>query len=134
MPMSLRAVTAIFATAVLIVAGGCAGTNVSTVRYANVPDFPPTEPDRVQILRSEPARPHQQLAELTVDAPANTAPAAHQVEERLRTAAARLGADAVVLVVDPLQPPGAVASRTWWGAPANPVTGRGVIGVAIRYR
>ena len=130
--MNLRTVTAILATAVLIVAGGCA-SSVSTIRYANVPDFPPTAPASVQILRSEPARPHQQLGEITVAAPGNTESAAREVEEKLRTAAAGIGANAVVLVVDPLQPRN-VASRTWWGASAGAGTGRDVIGVAVRYR
>jgi hypothetical protein len=131
--MDLRALAGTLAAATLLIAAGCAGMSVSTIRYANVPDFPPRAPASVQILRSEPAQPHQQLAEITVTAPANTAPAAQEVEEKLRTAAASLGANAVVLVVDPLQP-GNVASRTWWGAPAGAGTGRDVIGVAIRYR
>ena len=101
--MNIRIVTAILAAAVLIVAGGCASSSVSTIRYAKVPDFPPTTPASVQILRNESARPHQQLAEITVAAPSNTAGAASEVEEKLRTAAAGIGANAVVLVVDPLQ-------------------------------
>ncbi|HTO48936.1 MAG TPA: hypothetical protein VML91_14955 [Burkholderiales bacterium] len=130
--INLRTVTGILATAVLIVAGGCA-SSVSTIRYANVPDYPPMSPANVQILRSEPARPHQQLGEITVAGPGNTESAAREVEEKLRTAAAGIGANAVVVVVDPLQP-GNVASRKWWGAPAGAGTGRDVIGVAIRYR
>jgi len=127
-----RPLGGVLATAALIVAGGCA-SSVSTIRYANAPDYPPNAPANVQILRSEPARPHQQLGEITVAAPGNTESAAREVEEKLRTAGASLGASAVVLVVDPLQP-GNVASRTWWGAPAGARTGRDVIGVAIRYR
>ncbi len=130
--MNPRTLTGILATAVLIIAG-CASSSVSTIRYADLPDFPPTTPASVQILRSEPARPHQQLAEITVREPARTASAAQEVEEKLRAAAAPLGANAVVLVVDPLQPAN-VASRRWWGAPAAPPSGRDVIGVAIRYR
>jgi hypothetical protein len=130
---TLRLVTGVLATTVLIAAAGCAGPGVATIRYANVPDFPPTDPARVQILRTEPARAHQRLGEITADLTGSSAPAAHAVEESLRVAAAKLGANAVVLVVDPLQP-GAVASRAWWGTPGGTVTGRDVIGVAIRYR
>ena len=130
--MAFRIHTGILVTAALIVVVGCA-SSVSTIRYANVPDYPPNAPANVQILRSEPARPHQQLGEITVAAPGNTESAAREVEEKLRTAAARLGASAVVLVVDPLQPD-KVASRTWWGGPAGARSGRDVIGVAIRYR
>jgi len=131
---NLRTVTRILATAALIAAAGCAGPSVSTIRYPNVPDFPQTDPARVQILRTEPARPHQRLGEITADLTGSSAPAAHEVEENLRVAAAKLGADAVVLVVNPLGPAGAVASRAWWGTAGGTVTGRDVIGVAIRYR
>lgn len=132
--MNLRTGTGLLATTVLIIAGGCAGMSVSTIRYPNVQDFPPTDPASVQILRREPARPHQRLGEITVDATGSTAAAVHEVDETLRMAAAKLGADAVVLVVNPLGPAGAVASRAWWGTPGGTVTGRDVIGVAIRYR
>jgi hypothetical protein len=132
--MDRRVLAGVLAAAALIATGGCASSNVSTIRYANVPDFPPTTPASVQILRSEPARPHQMLAELSMAAPTeSTAPAVQQVEEKLRAAAAALGADAVVLVVDPLQPT-AVASRTWWGSSARGTGGRDVIAVAIKYR
>lgn len=130
--MNLRS-AGILATAALIAAVGCATSGVSVVPYPNVPDFPATDPAKVQILRSEPTQPHQRLGEITVDVTGGTAPAAHQAQESLRAAAAKLGANAVVLVVDPLQP-GAVASRTWWGKPGGTVTGRDLIAVAIRYR
>ena len=129
--MAFRIHTGILATAALIVVVGCA-SSVSTIRYANVPDYPPNAPANVQILRSEPARPHQQLGEITVAAPGNRRQRARSGGETARGAAS-LGASAVVLVVDPLQPDN-VASRTWWGGPAGARTGRDVIGVAIRYR
>ena len=131
--MNLRTIKGCFAAAVALIAVGCAGMSVSTVRYANVPDYPPSDSAQVRILRSEPSRPHQMLAELMVAAPDSTGPAVQQMEERLRTAAASLGADAVVIVADPLQP-AAVASRTWWGRNARASTGQDVIAVAIKYR
>ena len=130
--MVLRILTGILATAALLAAGGCA-SNISTIPYANVPDFPPTAPASVAILRTEPARAHLQLAEITVAASDNSASAAREAEEKLRTAAAGLGANAVVLVVDLFQPAN-VASRSWWKPSAATTTGRDVIGVAIRYR
>jgi hypothetical protein len=131
--MNRRTLPGILAIAAAVVAAGCVGVGASTIRYANAPNYPPTDPTRVQILRSEPARPHQRLGEITVDGPAATAPAVQQVEEKLRTEAASLGADAVVLVVDPLQP-SAVASRSWWGGTPAAAAGRDVVAVAIKYR
>jgi hypothetical protein len=132
--MNLRTGTGMLATAALIAAAGCAGPSVSTIRYANVPDFPPTDSAKVQILPTEPVRPHQRLGEITVDVTGGSASAVHEAEENLRMAAGKIGADAVVLVVNPLDPTGGVASRAWWGTPGGTVTGRDLIAVAIRYR
>jgi hypothetical protein len=132
--MSVKTVKGVLATALLVAAAACAGLSASAIRYPNAPDFPPTDPAAVQILSTEPSRPHQRLAEITVAAAPNTAPSAQEVDAKLRAEAATLGANAVVLVVDPGQPPRVVASRTWWGTPLKAVTGRDVIGVAIRYR
>jgi hypothetical protein len=131
--MTLRAMRSILAAAVLAVAG-CASTNVSTIPYPNVGDFPPTEPARVQILRAEPARSHVKLGEITVDASSSPPPTAQEIDGMLRVAAAKLGADAAVVVVDTTQPGLPVASGTWWGRTPMSRAAREVIAVAVKYR
>ena len=131
--MNLRTVRRAFAIAALI-GGVChAQISVSTIPYPDVPVLKPTDAAKVQILRAEPARPHQKLGEITVNAAADPTATAQQVEERLRAAAGKLGADAAVIVVDPRQP-SAVGSRSWWGTPKSRMTAGDVIAVAIRYQ
>ena len=132
--MSTRSFVApILAAAALALAAGCAGTNVSTIPYPNVPDFPPTDPAQVQILRTEPSRPHVKLNEITVNVSSSPPPSAQEVDGSLRMAASRLGADAAVIVDDPTQAGAGVASRAWWGS--TPTAGtREVIAVAVKYR
>ncbi len=131
--MTLPTMRCVFAAAVLAIAG-CASTNVSTIPYPNVGDFPPTNPAQVQILRTEPARPHVKLGEITVDATSSPPPTAQEVDGMLRMAAARLGADAAVVVVDTTQPGLPVASGTWWGRTPMSRAAREVIAVAVKYR
>jgi len=57
-----------------------------------------------------------------------------EVDGMLRSAAAKLGADAVVVVVDTTQPGLPVASGTWWNRGFTPRAAREVVAVAIKYR
>ena len=52
----------------------------------------------------------------------------------LCAAAAKLGADAVVVVYDRVQPTAAYVSGPWWGRSIETISGRKVVGVAIRYK
>ena len=112
----------------------CATIDATVMQYAGAPRFPPTNPASVEILRTEPIRPHERLGEIEVDASAEPAPPIAKVEDKLRTEAASLGADAVVVVVDRLQPAGAFVSGPWFGRDVDVIKGRKVVGVAIKYR
>jgi hypothetical protein len=131
--MNIPAFNALVAAAAMMLAAGCASTGaVSTIPYPDVGSYPPTDAARVQILRAEPARPHVQLAEITVDVSSSPPPTAQEVDGLLRSAAAKLGADAAVVVADSLQPRAGVASSSWW---RGTTSGQGkVIAVAVRYR
>jgi hypothetical protein len=130
---TLRALHLALAVATLTIVG-CASTNVSTIPYPNVPEFPATDPAKMQILRAEPARPHVKLGEITVDVSSSPPPTPQEVDGMLRMAAAKLGADAAVIVSDTTQPALPVASGTWWGRTPMSRSAREVIAVAIRYR
>jgi hypothetical protein len=110
----------------------CATIDATVTQYAGAPRFPPTNPAAVEILRVEPVRPHERLGEIEVDASAEHAPPIAKVEDKMRAEAASIGADAVVVVVDRLQPVGAFVSGPWFGR--DVVKGRKVVGVAIKYR
>jgi hypothetical protein len=121
----------------LVVAGvlvSCATIDATTTQYVGAPHFPPSNPATVEILRSEPIRPHERLGEIVVDASTEPAPPIAEVEDKLRAEAAKLGADAVVVVLDRVQPVGAFVSGPWFGRDVDVIKGRKVVGVAIKYR
>lgn len=96
--------------------------------YPNAPVFGPTDPARVDLLRREPRRENVRLGEVWIR------PTWHMdrfyVEGVLREKAARMGADALVIVADRYFREGTVFS--YWRGP-RPVYERQIVGIAIRY-
>jgi hypothetical protein len=118
------------ALAAVLALAACA-SNVSTIQYPNVGAYAPSDPAKVQILRAAPTRPTVQLAEINVDAPTGTP--MPEIEGQIRAAAAKLGADAAVIVVNTVEPSAPVA-RGSWGSFTAPQTNKGVVAVAVKYR
>jgi len=112
----------------------CVSIDATTTQYVGAPRFPPTDSASVEILRTEPMRPHMRLGEIVIDASTEPAPPIAEVEDKLRAEAAKLGADAVVVVVDRVQPVGAFVSGPWWGRDVDVIEGRKDVGVAIKYQ
>lgn len=112
----------------------CASVDAVTTPYVGAPHFAPGDAAAVQIVRAEPKRPHDRLGEIVVDASVDPAPPIVEVESKLRSEAAKLGADAVVVVLDRVQPAGAYVTGPWWGRSVETVMGRKVVGIAIKYR
>ena len=110
---------------------GCSFVSTRLQPYLGGPTFPPTDPARVEILRAEPARNHIRLGE--VFAEPSGEPTVAQYEAALREGAAKMGAEAVVVVYDRLQVIGTMVSGPWWAPSASPIVGRVVVGLAIRY-
>jgi hypothetical protein len=121
----------------VVVAGAtaaCATVSATSMQYVGSPHLAPSDPAAVEILRAAPARPHQRLGEVAVTTSTAPSPAVSEVEDKLRTKAGALGADAVVVVYDALQPIGYYASGGWWlDRSVYSVTGRRLVGVAIKY-
>jgi len=69
-----------------------------------------------------------------VDATVDPAPPIADVEAKLRAEAATLGADAVVVVLDRVQPVGAYVTGPYLGRTVDTITGRKLVGIAIKYR
>ena len=110
---------------------GCSFVSTRLQPYVGGPRFPPTDPTRVEILRAEPTRAHVRLGEIFAEPSGQ--PTVAQYEQALREAAAKMGADAVVVVYDQMQVLGTVVSGPWWAPSASPIVGRVVVGLAIRY-
>ena len=109
----------------------CATVDTMSTPYIGAPHPPPTDPAQVAILRAPPTQPHDGLGEVVVDASTQPAAPIAQIEDKLRTEAAKMGADAIVVVVDRVQPVGVYVYGPWG---ADPVFGRRIVGVAIKYR
>jgi hypothetical protein len=119
---------------VCTVLASCATTSTTTRQYVGVAQYPPSNAAAVQVVRAEPSRPHDRLGEIVVDASLDPAPPPNEVEDKLKSKAAQLGADAVVVVLDRVQPTASYIAGPYWGRTIDSVQGRKVVGVAIKYR
>ena len=117
-----------------LVAGtvACSSVDVSSQRYMGTPVFAPTRPEAVEILRKAPPRPHEKLGEVIISPSGN--PPVPEMEAALRVEAAKMGADAAVLVYDKTKRVGRIVEGPWWDRRAFPVYGRKIVAVAIKYK
>jgi hypothetical protein len=120
------AVVALFAVT------GCKTVSISSTQYIGGPIYAPSDPAQIQILRSPPNRPNVRLGEVTAVPSSDSVPV-QKIEAKLRNAAARMGADAVVIVSDRTQVTGAIVTGSWYGRTIQQTTARVVVGVAIKY-
>ena len=125
--------TVTLAATALLVSTGCQTVSTSSIQYIGVPQFAPTDPTQVQILRSEPTRPHIRLGEVQAE-PSTESVDVTKIETALKQAAAKLGANAAVVVCDKTEVVGAQAYGGFLNRSFETVQGRVVIAVAIRYQ
>jgi len=116
----------------LVAVTGCNTVSISSRQYLGGPTYPPTDPAQVQILRTEPTRPNVQLGQVQAE-PSSDSVDNTKIEQALQKSAARMGANAVVIVADRTQYMGATVTGPLWARSVNQITGRVIIGVAIRY-
>jgi len=114
-----------------IFATGCNTVSVQSTQYVGVPSYPATDPLSVQIVRQPPTAPNVRLGEITVEPQGN--PTNQEIEAKMQQSAAKMGANAVVIVADRTMVTGATVMGPWWGRSVTPDMGRVIIGVAIRY-
>jgi hypothetical protein len=112
---------------------GCPSINARSTEYAGVQHFSPTDPSSVEILRQVPPKSHEKLGEIRVDASTEPSPPIGDIENKLREEGAKLGANAVVIVYDRIQPVGANISGPWWNSSVQVITDQRMVAVAIRY-
>jgi hypothetical protein len=115
----------------LLFTTGCNTVSVQSKQYLGVPSYPPTDPASVQILQTQPTVTNVRLGEITLQPTGN--PTRTEMEQKMRAAAAQMGANAVVIVADQTMVFGASLMGPWWGRTITPDVGRVIIGVAIRY-
>jgi hypothetical protein len=111
---------------------GCKTVSTSYHQYVGVQSFPPSDPAQVQILREMPTRTNVKLGEVEAQ-PSGSSVGNPQIEQALQKAAAKMGANAVVIVADHTQVVGATVTGPAWARSFNTISGRVITGVAIRY-
>jgi hypothetical protein len=133
MKTKINIITIIAAVAALFALTGCNTVSTTSTQYVGGPKFPPTDPATVQILRAMPTRAHVQLGEIRAE-PSSTSTDVSKIELALQQKAAKLGADAAVIVVDRVQTTGAMVVGGFLNRSVETIQGRVVVAVAIKYQ
>ncbi len=128
-----RILTLGLATAALFLVTGCQTVSINSTQEIGGPTYPPSDPATVQILRTVPTKPHVRLGEVRAE-PSDESVSAAKIEEALRKAAAKMGADAAVVVLDQTQVTGAYVTGPWYGRSIQRIEGRVIVAVAIKYQ
>ncbi len=129
----IRFVTLGIAAAALLLVTGCQSVSTSHTQEIGGPRFAPSNPAQVQILRTEPTRPHVRLGEVRAE-PSSENVDVSKIEDAIRNEAAKLGADAAVVVYDKTQVVGAMVVGGWLNRSIDPIEGRIILAVAIKYQ
>ena len=129
----IRSLISCAALAGLVAVTGCKTVSTSAHQYLGGPTFPPTDPAQVQILREEPKPAHVKLGEVKAQ-PSSEGVSNQQIEQALQKAAAKMGANAVFIVADRSEVVGATVTGPVWARSFNTISGRVIVGVAIRYK
>lgn len=95
------------------ISGQTAYISAHTTPYASVPPQAPTQPANVRVLRFEPTQPSQNVGEIVLLIPRDAPQSTEAVNDKLRQEAAKLGADAVIVVDDHFQQNGAEFKAEW---------------------
>jgi hypothetical protein len=133
MKLTKLTVTVALAAIGLLVSTGCQTVSTTYTPYIGVPTFPPSDPAQVQILRTEPTRPNIRLGEVKATASSPNEDVT-KIENALKKYAAKLGADAAVVVYDRTQVVGATVVGGWLNRSVDPIEGLVVIAIAIKYQ
>ena len=137
LPLITRVKASLCATALgatLLALSACTSIDAQTTAYVGVPHPAPTLAANVEVLRSEPLRPHIRLGEVLIDASVDPAPPITDVEQKLREEAAKIGGDAAVVVYDRIQPVGIYVNGPLWARDAQQIDGRKLKAIVIQYR
>jgi hypothetical protein len=126
-----RSLAVLIGSGILLLLTGCNTISMRSAAYLSSPNFPPTEPSSIEILQTAPTKPHVRLGEITAEPSGN--PTKQEIQEKFQVAAAKMGANAVVIVSDRTQIMGGFVTGGWYDRQIMPVEGRVITGVAIRY-
>ena len=126
MKTRIRYLSSLTAFVALFAVTGCNTVSTTSTQYVGGPKFPPSDPANVQILRAEPPRQHVRLGEVRAQ-PSSTSVDVAKIETAVREKAAKLGADAAVIVVDRVQPVGAMVVGGYLDRSVETIQGRVIV-------
>jgi hypothetical protein len=131
MKMALKIKIAVWVpmVAVALMLCGCATISENTHAYIGSPQYAPVNKTNVQIYATEPKTPKDRLGEIILSIDGNAS--RQKVDEKLRKAAAKLGADGVYVASDRthIQP---VIYWDYWGPVREEDWVRLIVGVAFK--
>ena len=126
-----RAIVAMFLFGGLpLVLAGCNTVQVTTKQYQPLTGYPPTDPSSVQILRAPPLAIVERLGELYAEPQGH--PSVQEIEAKMRQTAAKMGANAVVLVEDTTMSMGPIETGPWFDQRVTTKSQHVIVGVAVR--
>src|SRR5512143_1576488 len=97
--------------AALVVLAGCATPSpVRVLSLVGAPVYPPTDPESVVVLQTEPLIPFETLGQVVLET--QSAASGAEVEQMLRQAGASIGANAVIIKADMNMQVGADSSQS----------------------
>jgi hypothetical protein len=85
----IMGVLSMFVTVAIVT--GCSYTSVTSPQCLAVPIYPPTDPATVQILHTEPTKPHERLGEVSLEPEGN--PPVAEMEAKLRASSCQDGGE-----------------------------------------
>jgi hypothetical protein len=94
---------------------GCRSTPDTSTEYPGVPIYAPSDPTLIEVLRAPPDRPNVRLGEIVVGVHPKDKISAQQIKRKLRQGAAKMGADAVLIVSDRAGLCGGIVTGPWRG-------------------
>jgi hypothetical protein len=118
--------------AAALVLCGCASISENTHACLGSPRLAPTNPGAIRIFAVEPDHPKERLGEIILSIYGN--PSRQRLEDRIKTAAARLGAEGVFIVCDRVHAYPVMYWDSWFPVVVSDDFRRVVVGIAFRYK
>jgi hypothetical protein len=88
----------LWALLVLIAASCMPYIDATSMKYAGIEKFSPTDPATVQVLDREPKQRHDRLGEVKLDISLDPPATVADIDSRLREEAAKMGANAIYVI------------------------------------
>lgn len=111
---------------------GCASVSEKTHAYLGIPHYAPGDPDKVQVLQTEPKEQKVRLGEIILAVDGK--PERETIEKKIRVAAAKLGADGAFIVYDRTHIYPIIYNDYWGPGWVTQDSTRNIVAIAFKYK